>query len=225
MMETRRKFMKKLVGFFTLIGLLLNPFFVGIRSGMTKAKKIILPKGTKRESLIGKNPSDLDARNLEITPLEDFGTMGLSSHEVDLGAWRLEMSGHLKNPLRLTYRDVTSLPSIERKVLQICPGFFANHGRWKGISIGELLKKGEVEDGVTHVTLKGPRGSNENLQRFPIEDILSNKVFLAYQVNGQILPQKHGFPLRTVAEGYYGYDWIKYVDQITVEKIHESSKD
>jgi len=224
-METRRKFIKKLVGFCTFIGLLLNPFFVGIRSGMTKAKKIILPKGTKRESLIGKNPSDLDARNLDLTPLEDFGTMGLSDHEVDLGAWRLETSGHLKNPLRLTYKDITRLPSIEREVLQICPGFFANHGRWKGISIGELLKKDEVKDGVTHVTLKGPRGRNENLQRFPIGDILSNKVFLAYQVNGQILPQKHGFPLRTVAEGYYGYDWIKYVDQIIAEKIEEKSKD
>jgi sulfoxide reductase catalytic subunit YedY len=218
-MQTRRKFIKKLVGFFAFIGLLLNPFFVGIRSGMTKAKKIILPKGTKRESLVGKNPSHLDAKNLEITPLEDFGTMGLSDHEVDLGSWRLEMSGHLKNPLKLTYKDVTSLPSIEREVLQICPGFFANHGRWKGISIGELLKKAEVKDGVTHVTLKGPRGRNENLQRFPIADILSNRVFLAYQVNGQILPQKQGFPLRTVAEGYYGYDWIKYVDQIRVEKI------
>lgn len=223
-METRRKFIKKLVAFCTFIGLLLNPFFVGIRSGMTKAKKIILPKGTKRESLIGKNPSDLDARNLDLTPLEDFGTMGLSDHEVDLGAWRLEMSGHVKNPLRLTYKDITRLPSIEREVLQICPGFFANHGLWKGISIGELLKQAEVKDGVTHVTLKGPRGRSESLQRFPIADILSNKVFLAYQVNGQILPQKHGFPLRTVAEGYYGYDWIKYVDQIIAEKIQERSK-
>ena len=55
MMETRRKFIKTLVGCFTFMGLLLNPLFVGIRSGMTKAKKIILPKGTKRESLIGKN--------------------------------------------------------------------------------------------------------------------------------------------------------------------------
>ncbi len=156
MTETRRKFIKKLLGFFTFISLLLNPFFVGIRSGMAKVKKIILPKGTKRESLIGKNPSDLDARNLEITPLEDFGTMGLSDHEVNLGSWRLELNGHLKNPLRLTYKDVTSLPSIEREVLQICPGFFANHGRWKGISIGQLLKKAEVKEGVTHVTLKGP---------------------------------------------------------------------
>jgi sulfoxide reductase catalytic subunit YedY len=57
------------------------------------------------------------------------------------------------------------------------------------------------------------------VERFTIQEILSNKVFLAYQVNGQILPPRHGFPLRVVAEDHYGYEWVKYVDQITIEKI------
>lgn len=218
-METRRQFVKGALGYLTFYGLLFSPFFSAIRLGIAKTKKMILPKGTKRESLVDKNPADLDARNLEVTPLRDFGTMGLDDHKVDLKAWRLEVNGHVKNPLKLTHEEIVSLPSIEREVLQICPGVFANYGRWRGISIGKLLKIAEVEDGATHVTVRGPQGNYENLQRFPIGDILSNKVFLAYQVNGQILPQKHGFPLRTVAEGYYGYDWIKFVDQITIEKI------
>ncbi len=49
-----------------------------------------------------------------------------------------------------------------------------------------------------------------------MEDVISNRVFLAYQVNGEVLPRRHGFPLRVVAEGYYGYDWVKYVRKITV---------
>lgn len=49
--------------------------------------------------------------------------------------------------------------------------------------------------------------------------ILSDQVFLAYQINDQILPREHGFPLRVVAEGYSGYDWVKYVDQITARKV------
>ena len=220
-METRRKFIKKLVGCFTFMGLLFNPFLVGIRSGMTKTKKIVLPKGTKRESLIGKNPSDLDARDLEITPLQDFETMGPTDHKVDSDTWRLEVKGHVRIPLELTYEQITSLPFVERDVLLICPGFFANHGRWKGIPMSELLKMVKAEEGVTHVTVGGPRGASEKVERFPIQDILSNKVFLAYQVNGQILPQKHGFPLRVVAEDHYGYEWVKYVDQITIEKIQE----
>ena len=75
--------------------------------------------------------------------------------------------------------------------------------------------------GATHITVEGSEGPYEKLQRYPIADIFSDKVFLAYHVNGKQLPQKHGFPLRVVAEGYYGYDWIKYVYKVTVDKIEE----
>ena len=71
---------------------------------------------------------------------------------------------------------------------------------------------------VTHVSFSGPKGSYEKTERFPIEDILSGKVFLAYNVNGRELPKKHGFPLRVVAEDYYGGDWVKYVYKITAIK-------
>jgi DMSO/TMAO reductase YedYZ molybdopterin-dependent catalytic subunit len=53
---------------------------------------------------------------------------------------------------------------------------------------------------------------------YPLPDVLSGKVFLAYQVNGTTLPRKHGFPLRVVADGYYGAEWVKYVDRVRVEK-------
>ncbi len=219
MMETRRHFIKEIIGCLGLAGFLFSPFSTLVRSALAQAKKIILPKETKRESLVTRNPADLDTRNLEITPLQDFQTMGPTDHKVDLDTWRLEVKGHVKTPLDLTYKQITSLPSVERDVLLICPGVFANHGRWKGISMGVLLKMVKAEEGVTHVTVRGPRGASEKVERFSIEEILSNKVFLSYQVNGKILPQKHGFPLRVVAEDHYGYEWVKYVDQIIVEKI------
>jgi sulfoxide reductase catalytic subunit YedY len=224
-METRRNFIRGILGGLGFVGLLLSPFSVLIRSGLAEAKKIILPKDTKRESLVSRDPTSLDTRNLQITPLKDFDTMGPTDHEVDLNKWRLEVNGHVKTPLKLKYEEITSLPSLERAVLLICPGFFANHGRWKGISISELFRMAKEEDNATHVTVRGPRGASEKVERFPIQDILSNKVFLAYGVNGEMLPQRHGFPLRIVAKGYYGDDWVKYVDQITVEKINKSSKE
>jgi len=110
------------------------------------------------------------------------------------------------------------MPAMARKVLQICPGYFANQGLWKGVSIKDLLEKAQLEPGVTHIGLSGPEGVLEKTSRFPLEDINSGRVFLAYQVNGQFLPIKHGSPLRVVAEGYYGYDWIKYVYRIKAEE-------
>jgi DMSO/TMAO reductase YedYZ molybdopterin-dependent catalytic subunit len=218
-MEKRRQFLKLLLGGAAWVGTGLGSVFSMARWVIAETGRIILPKGTPRESLIDKNPAELDARNLEVTPLENFGTMGLTDHAVRIEQWGFEVDGHVKKPLRLTYEEIKRLPSVERKVLMICPGFFANQGTWKGLSLGELLKLAHAEEGATHVTVRGPDGKYENSQRYPLEDVLSNKVFLAYEVNGKPLPQRHGFPLRAVAEGYYGYDWVKYVYKVTVEKI------
>ena len=218
-MEKRRQFLKFLVGGAAWLGTGLGSLFSMVKWVIAETGKIILPKGTPRESLIDKNPAELDARNLEVTPLDNFGTMGLTDHAVSIEKWGLEVDGHVKKPLRLTYEEIKKLPSVERNALMICPGFFANQGTWKGFSLGALLKRAQVEDGVTHVTVRGPDGKYENSQRYPLGDILSNKVFLAYEVNGKPLPRRHGFPLRAVAEGYYGYDWVKYVYRVTVEKI------
>ena len=218
-MEKRRQFLKFLIGGAALVGTGLGSLFSTAKGVLAQTGKIILPKGTPRQSLIDKNPAELDAHNLEVTPLENFGTMGLTDHAVSIENWGLEVDGRVKRPVRLSYEEVLRLPAVERNVLMICPGFFANHGTWKGLSLGALLKLAQAEVKVTHVTVRGPDGKYENTQRYPLEDVLSDKVFLAYEVNGKPLPQRHGFPLRAVAEGYYGYDWVKYVYKVTVEKI------
>ena len=101
----------------------------------------------------------------------------------------------------------------------ICPGFFTNHGKWKGISVTELLRLAHPESGITHVTFRGPPGRYAKTERFPIAEVATNKIFLAYQVNGQVLPRKHGFPLRVVAEDHYGSEWVKYVHEVEVFKV------
>jgi sulfoxide reductase catalytic subunit YedY len=198
-------------------GLWFSPLFSWIRIAYAKIQKIILPKDTPREDLAYKNPAELDTHNLDITPLEDFKTMGITDHQTDLVTWRLEVSGRVEMPIQLKYSDILSLPSIERDVLMICPGIFANHGRWKGISMNALLQKIKVKDSVTLVTFRGPEGKYEKVERFYLKDVISNKVFLAYAVNGKTLPRKHGFPLRVVAEGHFGFNWVKYVNKISLD--------
>lgn len=214
-MHTRRKFLIKGTNVFIGLGLMSGSILAGARWLWAKAKKIVLPRETKRESLINRNPAQLDTRNLEITPLKDFRTMGLTDHGVDLKKWRLEVSGEVTRPKRLTYEEILGMPPIERRVLLICPGVFANHGKWKGVSIKTLLQMTGVKQDVRYVDIRGPEGAYEKVLRCPIEDVLTDKVFLAYAVNGQELPRKHGFPLRIVAEDYYGYDWVKYVCSVT----------
>jgi sulfoxide reductase catalytic subunit YedY len=218
-MKTRRQFIQKTLTWFTAIGVFFNPVLCGLKSAYTKAKRILVPKGTQMESLIKEDPAELDTRDLEVIPLKNFETMGDTEHDVNLEQWRLEITGKVKKPFKLTYSQIIELPPIERKILMICPGFFANQGRWKGVSIWDLLQKAEIAEGITHVTLRGAGSYTEKVDRFELKDVRANKVFLAYQVNGKVLPQKHGYPLRAVAEDTYGSSWTKYVNTVEAEIV------
>jgi DMSO/TMAO reductase YedYZ molybdopterin-dependent catalytic subunit len=217
-MKKRRQFIRLMMGFFAGLGFYLSPLAAGVRWVWANAKKVVLPKGTRMRTLIGQNPANLDTQNLDLTPLDEFETMGLDDHPINLNEWQLEITGRVQRPVKLTYPQLTEIPPVKRDVLLICPGFFAYHARWEGVSAAKLLEMAGAGPDVTHVSFSGPSGRYEKSEKFPLEDILSNKVFLAYRVNGQALPQKHGFPLRLVAEGYYGGDWVKYVDKVTAHK-------
>lgn len=218
-MASRRNFIKKALTAAAGSALLPSvlPFQVGRALAAMTGKRI--PRGTGRKVLKDLNPRDLDTRDLEITQLKDFGTMGLDNHETDMDSWRLVVDGSVLHPLKLTYAETLSAPSVERAVLLICPGVFANHGLWRGVSVSGLLKRSGMTDKVNFVTFRGPEGRYEKVMRVPVEDALSDRVFLAHHVNGCRLPRKHGFPLRLVAEGYYGYDWVKYVFRVSADAI------
>lgn len=213
-MQTRRDFAK-----LAFAGVLAGSGFVTLSSWTQRlwaAARRVLPAGTERRSLIHENPANLDASNLTLTPLEQFETMGPTNRVLDLATWRLEITGKVVTPLSLTYAQVTALPPIEKNVLLICPGFFAIQGRWKGFALQTILQQANLDRTATHVVFEETGGKAAT---YPVADVLSGKVFLAYQVNGVPLPQKHGFPLRVVAEDYYGSEWVKYVSTVRAERV------
>ena len=194
-----------------------SPLAIFVRRSRAQTGKRLLPADTDLGSLLFENPAHLDTRNLPLTPVDKFNTMGLTDQRVDLEHWRLSVGGAVAEPRRLDYRQVTDLPAMERNVLLICPGVFAFNARWKGVSLGRLLQIAGVDPAATYVDVKGPAGPYAKVQRFPMGEALTGTAFLAYAVNGRALPARHGFPLRAVAEGYLGADWVKFVD--TVEAV------
>jgi DMSO/TMAO reductase YedYZ molybdopterin-dependent catalytic subunit len=206
-MWTRRKLIKAWVGA-SLLSLVLHPFSIC----WAKTKKL-LPKGFSREELKNMNPEEIDNRNLEIDPLAKFGTMGPTDVAVDIKTYRLKITGKVNQSLSLTYDEILKHPSLTETVLLICPGFFSNNGRWSGVSFTTLLKSAGVHPEAKYLDVKG---AYEKVIRISLKDIDRKRIFLSYRVNGETLPQKHGFPLRLVYEDAYGYDWVKYVDEIVI---------
>ena len=151
-MNHRRHFIKRILGGFVGLGLIFSPLAAWIRPVWAKAKKILLPKGTRMKNLIGKDPADLDTQNLDLTPLKDFETMGLDDHPVNLDKWQLEIDGLVQRPIKLTYSQVIEMQPVKRDVLLICPGVFAYHACWEGISVGKLLEMTRIDPETTHVS-------------------------------------------------------------------------
>jgi len=215
-MHTRRKLMKILLAAAAGVTLLFGKAGLGLQWAYAKAKKVILPKGTEMSELVAKNPAKLDTRNLETSPMTEFDVMGQTNHPVNIGDWRLHVSGAVTQPGQFTYDDLLKMPAVERNVLLICPGFFAYNGLWKGITMETFLKAVGFKPEATHVKFSGPKGISRKSKRFAIDEVMADKVFLAYQVNGEPLPERHGYPLRLVAEDHYGGRWVKYVDKVIV---------
>ena len=181
-----------------------------------EVRQHVLSKGTKLETLVGDDPATLDPQNLDITPISEFGTMGQTRYELDLNNWRMEISGRLKQPGGFSHADLIGRTSFNRKVLLICPGVFAYYADWTGISLMDMLVEAGLDPSADRVEISGPEGSRRESKTFPMEDVRNGKILLAHGVNGVPLPEAHGYPLRVVAEGYYGHDWVKYADRIRV---------
>jgi sulfoxide reductase catalytic subunit YedY len=190
--------------------------WAGAKLVRAAARKVI-PPGTRATQLENENPAKIDAGGLDVTPLTRFGTMGQTMFEVDVAAWRLEITGLVDRPASLDYAQILDRPSFEKKVLLICPGVFSQMGLWKGFSLRKLLDDVGIQPEAKSVDIYSPADMLEKIETFTLDEIRAEKVFLATGVNGQTLPEKHGFPVRVVAEDRYGDDWVKCVIRMDVK--------
>lgn len=215
-MQTRREAIKMIMAVWSGMAAGMIPVKAGIRLAYAGTKEVVLPKGTPMHSLVNRDPADLDTRNLEITPLNEFDTMGLTNHPVSVATWRLEVSGVVERPLKLKYADVLKMEAFEKELLLICPGFFAYKGRWKGIRLSTLLGNAGLQKGASRLVVHGPEDPYRKSEGFPLKEVSQERLLLAYKVNGVTLPERHGFPMRLVAQGHYGSRWVKFVERIEV---------
>ena len=158
-----------------------------------------------------KHPAEVDNSALPVTSVEELHTTGRPPHEVDLEEYRLVIDGLVENPLTLEYRALLEYPTVTDVVLLICPGFFVDNAEWTGVPMASLLKDAGVKPEAEQVTFHSMDGYK---QTFPLEVAAQEGVFLAHQVNGDVLPLVHGFPIRLVAKGRYGHDWVKWITRI-----------
>ncbi len=145
---------------------------------------------------------------------ESIGLHITGSYQVvDPETYRLKVSGKVNNPLELTYDQIHCLPKVTAKALLVCPGYFEDNAVWTGVPLKTILDLAGVQVGANDLVLVSADGYKVKI---PLLEALEQESLLAYEVNDQVLPILHGFPLRAVFPGRTGGEWIKWLVEIQV---------
>ncbi|MFB7462652.1 molybdopterin-dependent oxidoreductase [Streptomyces sp. NPDC056224] len=154
----------------------------------------------------------------------------LAVPKVDAGTWRLRIHGKgVDQPGTYTFEDLLARPLIERDITLTCVsnevgGPYVGNARWLGVPLAALL----AECGVKPPSKGG--GADQLVARSvdgmtlgsPVEDLMDGRdAMLAVGMNGRPLPFDHGFPVRMVVPGLYGYvsacKWIADIELTTFD--------
>ncbi|MCS7172535.1 MAG: molybdopterin-dependent oxidoreductase [Armatimonadetes bacterium] len=154
----------------------------------------------------------------EITPNHAFYTVSKNffDPQVDPRRWRLEITGLVETPLRLSLEDLKRLPSFSRPHTFACisnpvGGDLIGNAVWRGVRFRDLLARARPKPRARKVVFRCADGYHTAL---PLSDLLDPDAFLAYEMNGEVLPNPHGFPLRAVIPGLYGMKNPKWITRI-----------
>jgi DMSO/TMAO reductase YedYZ molybdopterin-dependent catalytic subunit len=189
-----------------------------------------------------KRPEDLEMANSGfsefVTPVDRFFVRThVAVPRVDLAAWSLKIDGNVSTPLDLSMDQLRKMPSFELPAVLECAGngrsFYeppiaglqwingaVGNGSWKGVRLRDLLDRARVKPGTAEILFDGadvPIGAMPDFQRsIPLNKALHPSTILAYNMNGEMLPVKHGFPLRAVVPGWAGNSWVKWLTNVRV---------
>jgi DMSO/TMAO reductase YedYZ molybdopterin-dependent catalytic subunit len=156
-----------------------------------------------------------------LTPVQKFYVVSKNFQDpvVDAKGWALEVGGMAGTPYRLSYVQLRQLPATTLAITLECVsnpvgGNLISTGRFTGVRLRDLLTRARPHAGASGVDFRARDGFTESLS-LP-EAMASQDILVAYDLDGQALPNAHGFPARIVLPGHYGMRGPKWLDRITI---------
>lgn len=155
--------------------------------------------------------------------------------------FNLPVEGHAQTPRTFTYEELCALPSKTVKVLLECSGdkrasfkpkVFGEQWEegaltqsyWKGFSLQTLFQYTGLRQSAREIVFEGydygERKDLKEIYRFarslPIAKAMHPDTIIAYELNGQPIPFKHGYPLRLIVPQWYAMASVKWLKKIVV---------
>lgn len=143
-------------------------------------------------------------------PNEDFYRIdtALVVPAVDPNEWKIRIHGMVDREITLTYRELLARRITEDWVTICCVsnpvgGDLIGNAWWSGVRIADLLAEAGVQSGADAVKQTSQDGWTCGT---PIQALTDDRnAMLAVAMNGEPLPLEHGFPVRMIVPGLYGY--------------------
>ena len=175
-------------------------------------KTILLPKPAKTAPPILAS-ADLAIPGISpyIVPSKDFYRIdtALQVPSIDPTTWKLTIGGMVEKPISITFDELLKLPLEEHIVTLACVsqevgGNLIGNALWLGYPIRELLARARPKAGAEMVLSTSIDGFTAGTPLSVLQD-KGTAAILAVGMNGKPLPVEHGFPVRMVVPGLYGY--------------------
>lgn len=134
-----------------------------------------------------------------------------------LADYTLMIDGLVANPQRLTMEAIRAMPALDSMRTLACisnplGGGLIGNVVWRGVAFAPILAALGVRPEATHVHFEA---ADRYTTAVELKWITQADVLLAYGINGEALPDKHGAPLRLLMPGLYGQKMPKWITRIT----------
>ena len=128
---------------------------------------------------------------------------------IDVDAWSLKVTGAVERPRVFHYSDLNGQTEVTATI--DCTGGWHSTQRWRGTPLSELLNDVGPFGASRSITVRSVTGY---YRRFGLGD--AEGLLLATHVTGEPLSHGHGAPVRLIAPGRRGFDWVKWVTEIEI---------
>jgi len=127
---------------------------------------------------------------------------------VDHKAWRLHIEGMVAEARDLSLAEIQKLPSVEQESRMVCVEGWSCKAKWAGFTYQALAELIKPQPEATWVYIHCADGYYEYL---PISDLAQPRVLFAYKMDGELLHDKFGAPLRLIVPPKWGYKGPKTI--------------
>ena len=209
----RRRFFR-LVGIGAIIGVAAGSLARLVPSAAEVAdsrRRISLPTPADDQNI------DVDALTLDVAGLTPFVTASSDFYRVDTAftvpnlttdEWSLRIHGAVDREITISFDDLLAMPAVQRMITLTCVsnevgGKLAGNARWLGVRLADVLAMAGPQDGADCLLSTSVDGFTVTTPLAAVTD--GRDALLAYAMNGEPLLVEHGFPVRMVVPGLYGY--------------------